>query len=180
MHACSWCTRPSNHRGLCATGPLSFPRKQSTLSKLLTSKITKKREYKTVQWLDREPPLAEQRIDVFWPEFGRYFRGTVSKMTPKGRIHVIYDDNDQKWHDLTKMEFIVVPEPPIAGTRLNIYWEGEKKWYSGIVQNTTSRRGTRILYDDGDVRWHHLHRERVEYVSSLETLAISILSAHFM
>ena len=178
MHTCSWCMRPSNHRGLCAVSFLPSKRKQSNQSKLLISTIAKKKEYKTIVW-HCEPPRPNQRIDVYWPDFGRYFRGTVCSMTPKGRIHIIYDDKDQRWHDLTNMRYFIIPEPPKPGTRLDVYWEGEKKWYSGIVQNTTNRRGTRILYDDGDIRWHHLHRENVIYENTLETLAISVLSTHF-
>ena len=49
-----------------------------------------------------------------------------------------------------------------SGTRLRVYWTGERRWYKGVVTASRveeSRRIHHIKYDDGDSKWHDLGEE---------------------
>ena len=51
---------------------------------------------------------------------------------------------------------------PDKGTRLRVFWVGEKRWFRGAVTKTTIEDGNRIhqiLYEDGDSKWHNLADE---------------------
>ena len=51
---------------------------------------------------------------------------------------------------------------PTVGTRLRVYWVGERKWYRGVVAKCTTEADKKIhhiVYDDGDSKWHDLAEE---------------------
>ena len=53
----------------------------------------------------------------------------------------------------------VIEEEALVGTRVCVWWGGDGRWYSGVIDALRPRRGTiwhRVSYDDGDVKWHAL------------------------
>lgn len=45
----------------------------------------------------------------------------------------------------------------VPGTRIMVYWEGERRWYAGIVATIDLYgKGVLVHYDDGDVCWERL------------------------
>ena len=51
--------------------------------------------------------------------------------------------------------------PPV-GTRLRVFWEGDKRWFKGVVAQYSFENGRRIHkinYDDGDIEWLNLADE---------------------
>ena len=50
----------------------------------------------------------------------------------------------------------------MKGSRLRVYWTGEKRWFKGVITAVNREEGRRIFqitYDDGDVKWHDLAEE---------------------
>ena len=50
----------------------------------------------------------------------------------------------------------------VKGSRLRVYWTGEKRWFKGVITAVNREEGRRIFqitYDDGDVKWHDLAEE---------------------
>ena len=46
-----------------------------------------------------------------------------------------------------------------VGTRISVMWEAERRWFSGGVQRFDGTDAThRVLYDDGDEKWHELSK----------------------
>ena len=51
---------------------------------------------------------------------------------------------------------------PVPGSRLRVYWVGEKRWFKGVVTKESTEDGHKIhhiRYDDGDTKWHNLADE---------------------
>lgn len=51
---------------------------------------------------------------------------------------------------------------PPNGTRLRVFWVGEKRWFRGVVKKSTREDGScihHIQYEDGDSKWHNLAQE---------------------
>ena len=49
----------------------------------------------------------------------------------------------------------------VIGSRVSIWWEGEKRYYEGVVAKMRSaKRGYFVKYDDGDKEWVDLHMEK--------------------
>ena len=52
---------------------------------------------------------------------------------------------------------------PAVGTRLRVFWVGEKRWFKGVVTKSTTDVDSivvhQIKYDDGDTKWHNLGEE---------------------
>ena len=45
-------------------------------------------------------------------------------------------------------------DPKNIGKRVKVWWEGEGRWFSGVVIDTCQERGAaKVLYDDKDVLW---------------------------
>ena len=70
-------------------------------------------------------------------------------------------------------------DPYPSGTTVQVYWEGEKKWYTGNITKTDvwrgpnglskqPRRQIHILYDDGVDKVHSLHNTKVRVVAPSE------------
>jgi len=55
--------------------------------------------------------------------------------------------------------------PFSPGTRVSVYWENEDEWFSGVCHNTTTR-GTYVVYDDGDRRYHNFEKEEFRFEAS--------------
>ena len=66
-------------------------------------------------------------------------------------------------------------DPYPSGTTVQVYWEGEKKWYTGNITKTDvwrgpnglskqPRRQIHISYDDGVDKVHSLHNTKVRTV----------------
>ena len=79
----------------------------------------------------------------------------------------------------TAPDSVQLPPDPIdlypAGTTVQVYWEGEKKWYTGNITKTDvwrgpnglskqPRRQIHISYDDGVDKVHSLHNTKVRTV----------------
>ena len=79
----------------------------------------------------------------------------------------------------TAPDSVQLPPDPIdlypAGTTVQVYWEGEKKWYTGNItktdvwrgpngQSKQPRRQIHISYDDGVDKVHSLHNTKVRTV----------------
>ena len=50
----------------------------------------------------------------------------------------------------------------LVGIRIRVWWDGEGRWFHGRVRQYSSRRGHKIAYDDGDLKWEALARVRWE------------------
>lgn len=45
-------------------------------------------------------------------------------------------------------------DPKNIGKRVKVWWDGERRWFSGVVVDTSPERGAaKVLYDDKDVKW---------------------------
>lgn len=56
-----------------------------------------------------------------------------------------------------------------AGSRVKVYWTGEKRWFEGRVarnQIDCGKRVHQVVYKDGDVKWHCMHEEWWLYIQS--------------
>ena len=49
----------------------------------------------------------------------------------------------------------------IAGTRVRVLWDAGE-WFSGVIKSYSSRRGSCVLYDDGETKYHDLDCEEWE------------------
>ena len=61
-----------------------------------------------------------------------------------------------------KTELTSMADDVAKGTRLRVYWTGEKRWYRGVITSSRVEEGRRIFqiaYDDGDLKWHDLSQE---------------------
>ena len=48
-----------------------------------------------------------------------------------------------------------MPPEMLVGRRIRVFWEGDKEWYHGLINNYDDHTGMhRVLYDDGDVGEH--------------------------
>ena len=43
----------------------------------------------------------------------------------------------------------------MIGSRLQVWWPGDRKWFSGVVSSFANNQH-KIVYDDGEVKWHML------------------------
>ena len=143
---------------------------------------------------DRYP--TGSRVDVWWPDDEEWYAATVLKTramshtidgaeTPCCEIFCDYDlDGDMRWHSLHNHDVraCTVPSPvdesDIAdpfptGTRVDVWWPGDKRWYRASVLKTRtawhSIQRTKTLcrelfcdYDlDGVMKFHSLHNTKV-------------------
>ena len=62
---------------------------------------------------------------------------------------------------------VVIP----LGSRVKVFWTGERRWFFGVVDQTRREDGKRIhhvTYEDGDKKWHHLASESWLHVEDVE------------
>ena len=50
----------------------------------------------------------------------------------------------------------------LVGYRVAIWWDGDDKWFSGVVKSFSRFRGHTVLYDDGELKTHKLDNEDEE------------------
>ena len=72
---------------------------------------------------------------------------------------------DMEIDDETRRETLELSSkrrPPIdpasleIGTRVRVWWAGDDQWFAGKVISVSDKRGHRILYDDGEKKYHDL------------------------
>ncbi len=55
----------------------------------------------------------------------------------------------------------------VVGRRLSVWWPGDKQSYCGTVTEFNAATGRHfVVYEDGEERWHSLHKQRVEWLDN--------------
>ena len=69
--------------------------------------------------------------------------------------------------DIASVAVVVIP----LGSRVKVFWTGERRWFFGVVDQSRREDGKRIhhvTYEDGDKKWHHLASESWLQVEDVE------------
>jgi len=120
----------------------------------------------------------EQYLAVRWPDDDLNYRAKVvrKRVENNGDCRLLvkyYVDGDTEWIDSTtagfcELESKVDQLPPrkvspsldqaTVGTRISVWWPGEKQYYGAIIKRIKDGRSEpfRLYYDDGDKEWTDL------------------------
>jgi len=62
-----------------------------------------------------------------------------------------------------------------VGWRIGVWWGDDKRFYPGYVSRFRPNSGKyHIEYDDGDVEWLNLEKEKLEWFVSADTVLASV------
>ncbi|KAH8069943.1 hypothetical protein SO694_0013809 [Aureococcus anophagefferens] len=114
------------------------------------------------------------RVSIYWDRMDAWFAATVrSQDAATGRYEVLYDDdNETEFMFLAPVDAegvarargapcrLMDATPPVEdvardvaeGTRVEVYWDREDRWYAGTVADRCEETAGTFLveYDDGD------------------------------
>ena len=112
------------------------------------------------------------KLEVYWPSMKKYYPGSVVAHDESSNndcnnnqyvFRIRYDDGDELNEDLSVEQFYIS-----IGTKIEIYWPNDNKFYPGIVAahvvNDICPHKYMIKYDDDDEEKLDLSKERFRIV----------------
>ena len=124
---------------------------------------------------DAEDVVIGSKIGIWWPDDHTYYSATVEEYRPRRLpFRVLYDDGEEEWINLHKQIIKFLPDSKrrrkqltdrqikrlvsqlSIGTRVGIWWGGNKEYFKGTVKKIRmgdTGKPYYVVYDDGDEEW---------------------------
>jgi hypothetical protein len=131
--------------------------------------------------IPNDPYQVGKRVSVHWPNNKKVRNGEiVDRDEFERKVLVQFEERGSKWFSLRKYKVHLLGISDLfvgtlnveelnsvkVGTRLSIWWSGEKRFYTGTVTKFDKASCKHFVeYDDGDAEWTMLNRRKARLVN---------------